>query len=167
VKHENQPLVQARGLVVEWRPGHELDDDEYDVNYNADAPRADQPDDYVDLAEYYPIDDDELAGLHDDVALHVVPHALDAVQGAIENDNDDAHKNENEFGAEAPEHDAAPAIAAPFEIPFHEHEYDADVDHIEDEGAPDVSLTRHLLLTRHPSLTVKMKERTMKEHTTQ
>ena len=31
--HEGRPLLQERGLVVEWRPDHPIDDSEYDVDY--------------------------------------------------------------------------------------------------------------------------------------
>jgi hypothetical protein len=33
-KDEGQPLIQERGLVVDWRPDHAIDDDEYDRDYN-------------------------------------------------------------------------------------------------------------------------------------
>jgi hypothetical protein len=32
--NEGQPLIQERGLVVEWRPDHPVDDDEYDRDYS-------------------------------------------------------------------------------------------------------------------------------------
>ena len=31
--HEKQPLVQASGLVVEWRPNQPIDDTEYHLDY--------------------------------------------------------------------------------------------------------------------------------------
>ena len=31
--HQKQPLLQASGLVVEWRPDQLIDDDEYDFEY--------------------------------------------------------------------------------------------------------------------------------------
>ena len=31
--HQKQPLLQASGLVVEWRPDQLIDDDEYDFDY--------------------------------------------------------------------------------------------------------------------------------------
>ena len=62
-KNERQPLIQARGLVVEWRPGHLVDYDAYDFNYDADAPNAAQIDDPLDPADYDPIVPAELADL--------------------------------------------------------------------------------------------------------
>jgi hypothetical protein len=61
--HEGQPLLQDRGLVVEWRPDQPIDDDEYDHDY---APPADDPPDLDDLDDVFiPIDDTEVADLLD------------------------------------------------------------------------------------------------------
>ena len=55
-----QPLIQERGLVVEWRPDHPIDDDEYDRDYDAPIPVHVDPF----LAQAYnPIDADELNNL--------------------------------------------------------------------------------------------------------
>jgi hypothetical protein len=35
--HEGQPPIQARGLVVEWRADHHIDNDEYDRDYEPAA----------------------------------------------------------------------------------------------------------------------------------
>jgi hypothetical protein len=58
--HEQQPLIQDSGLVVEWRPDHPIDDDEYDVDYQ---PPGDAPDDLLVEPEFDAIDDDKLADL--------------------------------------------------------------------------------------------------------
>ena len=97
--HERQPLVQARGFVVEWRPDHPIDPDEYDLDYDASAPR-DAPDDVFDPDDYDPIDADELAALADDTFIFPVDPAL------------------------AP---ALPAPGAP-EHPHDQHEYNIDDD---------------------------------------
>lgn len=57
---EGQPLIQERGLVVEWRPGHTIDDDEYDRDYvpNDDEENHEEVDN--DMQHYDPIDDAEL-----------------------------------------------------------------------------------------------------------
>jgi hypothetical protein len=64
---DNQPLIQERGLVVEWRPDHPIDDSEYDRTYN--LPRNLPVDGFV-PADYDPIDDDEAADLLHDAAEH-------------------------------------------------------------------------------------------------
>ena len=38
--HQKQPLLQASGLVVEWRPDQPIDDDEYDFDYAPPSARA-------------------------------------------------------------------------------------------------------------------------------
>ena len=89
-KHERQPLIQARGIVVEWRPGHLVDDDEYDLNFDIDA-HNDPGDDVFDADNFDPIDDElDVPAVRD-----VVPHAQALVQGAPDdNGNDDELKNE-------------------------------------------------------------------------
>lgn len=66
--HERQPLIQQDGLVVEWRPDHPIDDDEYDRDYSQDPAREDAADDSLAPADYDPLDPDELADLHADAA---------------------------------------------------------------------------------------------------
>jgi hypothetical protein len=56
--HDEQPLIQARGLVVEWRHDHPIDVDEYDRDFV--PPRALAPDAQPDLD---PVDAAELADL--------------------------------------------------------------------------------------------------------
>jgi hypothetical protein len=64
--HENQPLIQDSGLVVEWRPDHPIDDAEYDRDFL--PPAFDGADDDA-LADacVCPLDPDELAALAADV----------------------------------------------------------------------------------------------------
>jgi hypothetical protein len=40
-KHENQPLIQGSGLVVEWRHDMAIDDTTYDLDYDSDDERRD------------------------------------------------------------------------------------------------------------------------------
>ncbi|KAI2502818.1 Reverse transcriptase (RNA-dependent DNA polymerase) [Fragilaria crotonensis] len=82
--HQHQPLLQASGLVVEWRPDQPIDDSEYDVDY--------APPDHVQHvgfanADYDAIDDDKVADL-----LADGPHPFydpQADQGAISDDDND------------------------------------------------------------------------------
>ena len=41
--HQGQPLLQATGLVVEWRPDQPIDDSEYDLDYAPPCPRSTCP----------------------------------------------------------------------------------------------------------------------------
>jgi hypothetical protein len=66
---DEQPLIQERGLVVEWRPDQLIDDDEYDHNFQPPV-RALANEDHV-IAALDPIDDDELDDLLDDDPLFV------------------------------------------------------------------------------------------------
>ena len=65
---DDQPLIQERGLVVEWRPDHPIDDSEYDRTYN---PPTTAPADVFDNHLFDPIDDAEAADLAADAAAHV------------------------------------------------------------------------------------------------
>ena len=67
---ENQPLIQDRGFVVEWRPDHLVDDDEYDRNFV--LPNTLPPDEF-DPTDFDPIDDDELNDLAVDNGLPLPP----------------------------------------------------------------------------------------------
>ena len=82
--HDNQPLVQERGLVVEWRPDMPIDDDAYDLDY---APPSDAPVDVFPAAQFDPLDADELADLQDDAAQHGIlmdpPPDLMVAPGAL------------------------------------------------------------------------------------
>jgi len=42
--HDDQPLLQDRNLVVEWRPDHPIDDSEYDPNFLPPPPVLADPD---------------------------------------------------------------------------------------------------------------------------
>ena len=64
--NEQQPLVQARGLVVEWQPDHPIDPSEYDLDY---SPARAVADDLFDGDDYDAIDPDELAALDLDLPL--------------------------------------------------------------------------------------------------
>ena len=98
--HENQPLIQDRGLVVEWRPDHPIDDSEYDVDF---VPRPDLADNALGADDFAPILDDELHDLL--VPPHVGPTAPDvaAAQGAIDGV---AHDDENANDADDQDVDA-------------------------------------------------------------
>ena len=61
-KSENQPLLQERGLVVEWRPNHPIDDDEYDRDFLEPPEPADES---FDADDYSDVDADELVDLDD------------------------------------------------------------------------------------------------------
>ncbi|KAI2506455.1 Reverse transcriptase (RNA-dependent DNA polymerase) [Fragilaria crotonensis] len=83
--HEGRPLIQDRGLVIEWRPDHPIDDTEYDRDY---APPNVGPLDVFDAADYDPIEPDELDALgapHDDPD----PFPDDPAQGAAAGADDD------------------------------------------------------------------------------
>ncbi|KAI2501302.1 Reverse transcriptase (RNA-dependent DNA polymerase) [Fragilaria crotonensis] len=83
-KHEGLPPLQARGLVVEWRPDMPIDDDEYDRDYDSDSD-DDAGDDPFPPDEYPAVDDAELADLLADVPplINAPAAALPAlVQGA-------------------------------------------------------------------------------------
>lgn len=69
-KLEKQLLIQASGLVVEWRPDHPVDDNAYDHDFNGSDDPADDP---FDPDEYSVIDADELAHLDDPFAVHAAP----------------------------------------------------------------------------------------------
>jgi hypothetical protein len=60
--NEGQPLIQDQGLLVEWAPGQEIDDDEYDRDY---VPVDDEDDEYED-DDYEPINENEVADLADE-----------------------------------------------------------------------------------------------------
>ena len=60
---DGQPLIQPRGLVVEWRPDHPIDESEYDLDYQLPAHPPDD-DDFSQPADYDPVDPTELADLH-------------------------------------------------------------------------------------------------------
>ena len=71
--NENQPLIQTRGLVVEWRPDHTVDPDEYDRDF---LPPPDPTDDVLAPHAYDPIDPAELADLGPPFPLLPMPPLL-------------------------------------------------------------------------------------------
>jgi hypothetical protein len=95
-KQEGQPLIQDRGLVVEWRPDYLVDDDEYDRDYAPpDTPLAD----VLNPHDYDPLDPGELQDLlddHDDAVLYALPPPLGVAPGADQHhqdpDPDDVHE---------------------------------------------------------------------------
>lgn len=74
---DKQPLIQASGLIVEWRPDQAIDDDAYDVDYE---PPADLADDVFDAPLFDAIDagelDDLLAPAPDLPVLPALVHPL-------------------------------------------------------------------------------------------
>ena len=69
-KLEKQPLIQARGPIVERRRDHPVDFDAYDNDF--DDP-YEPDDDIFDADDYSAIDADELANIEDPFAVHVAP----------------------------------------------------------------------------------------------
>jgi Reverse transcriptase (RNA-dependent DNA polymerase) len=66
--HDEQPLIQERGFVIEWRPDHPIDDSEYDRDYV--LPRHQPADVPIPDAALDPVDADELGALLADAAAH-------------------------------------------------------------------------------------------------
>ena len=66
---DDQPLIQDRGLVVEWRHDDPIDDYEYDANY---VPPNDPvtADFFNPAVDYAPLDDNEAADLLHDAQVH-------------------------------------------------------------------------------------------------
>ena len=94
---EGQPLLQEHGLVIEWRPDHAIDDDEYDADFYP------PPDDTADDSDSLLLDDldpTELADLaHEPTDFIPADPAFfpPAVQGAPEDDLfDPENETENE-----------------------------------------------------------------------
>ncbi len=114
---DNQPLVQERGLVVEWRPDMAIDDNEYDRDFE---PLIEPPDPF-DLADYDDLAVDELHDLLADVPL---PLVVD--QGAAEIDNE-LDNIEIEEDVKANNGD----------IDDHDDDHEVDEDHGNDDGSDD------------------------------
>jgi hypothetical protein len=72
-KQERQPLIQASGLVVEWRHDKAIDNDIYDHDYDSNDEPVDDP---LDPINYHPITDDELANLLANGPPPPLPHPL-------------------------------------------------------------------------------------------
>ena len=101
---DEQPLIQERGLVVEWRPDHPIDESEYDRDYV--LPR-DAPAELFAPADFDPIDGDEAADLLHDAAAHGLvldPEAPDVapVPGADEDEDPPHHHDPWLFDNEQP-----------------------------------------------------------------
>ena len=89
--HEQQPLLQSSGLVVEWRPDQPIDDSEYDLDF---VPPPDPAPVAFHADDYDAIDDTELADLL--AANPFAPLAHDPqAQGAILSDDDDDNDDES------------------------------------------------------------------------
>jgi hypothetical protein len=75
---EGQPLIQERGLVIEWRPGHVIDDDEYDRDYVQGEHKDDDHGDEDDMEQYDPVDEGEIEDIQ-------APEGHDAINnGAVD-----------------------------------------------------------------------------------
>ena len=156
---EGQPLIQKGGLVVEWRPDHPVDPDEYDRDF---APPADPTDDVLDPQAYEPTAPEELAALaapvvfpvDDPPAVHPIAPPLppaDADQGAPDDQHSVLADQENEEDEVETQHatdfptDDESVVQEPQE--FHDRDPDEDsadfptnedsVDFPANEGAPD------------------------------
>ena len=64
---DDQPLIQERGFVIEWRPDHPIDESEYDRDYV--IPRN-APNDVLIHGEMDPVDADKVGTLLADAADH-------------------------------------------------------------------------------------------------
>ena len=145
--HEGRPLIQERGLVIEWRPDHPIDDAEYDLDFPTPT---DAPDDVFEAADYDPIDPHELADLHfdpDGAFYHgpdfpFVPPAQGAAgdAAAYQNNNneqgaaeDAAYQNNNE----QPEDDFEEAEDLHGEDFDEEQGFDDEAEHAEAENFPE------------------------------
>jgi hypothetical protein len=58
--HQQQPLIQASGLVVKWRPDHPIDESEYNFDY---TPPTQEPHTGFAAADYDAINHDEVTDL--------------------------------------------------------------------------------------------------------
>jgi Reverse transcriptase (RNA-dependent DNA polymerase) len=98
-KQEGQPLIQERGLVVEWRPDYIVDDDAYDRDYE---PPDDEPADILNPTDYDPLDPDELDDLlvaPDDAVFGAFPPPPGPAPGAVQPhpDNENDPDNDNDY----------------------------------------------------------------------
>ena len=75
-KHDGQPLIQERGLVVEWRHDMAIDDATYDLDYDSDTERRDHKrstDEPLQHDDYSAIDETELDDLRNDFPFPNAP----------------------------------------------------------------------------------------------
>jgi hypothetical protein len=101
--HQQQPLIQSSGLVVEWRPDQHIDDSEYDVDYV--PPQHDPPEAFT-AADYDAVDNTEVADLladgphpyYDPLTDAAAPgaHQDDADEEILDNHEDVFGYNEND-----------------------------------------------------------------------
>jgi hypothetical protein len=122
--HEGRPLIQERGLVIEWRPDHPIHDTEYDRDY---APPNVGPLDVFDAADYDPIEPDELDALgapHDDPDLFPDP-----AQGAAAGADDDVVPGDSDEDTFDGEDDDPP------DEDDDQHEYVTNDDYVEEAQA--------------------------------
>ena len=56
---ERQPPIQNSNLVIEWRPGQSVDEDEYDADCVPQNPENDDDDDEYDPEDYEGENDDD------------------------------------------------------------------------------------------------------------
>ena len=147
-QHENQPLIQTSGLVVEWRPDQSIDVSEYDRDY---VPPADAAAPHVFEANAYDaIDNEEINDLRADNPYAPLADAAD--QGA-EDDDDESdddyshdpndggaghayHKSDEDEGANDGNDDNVPHDAIDHVLAARDGaENDEGAQHIKDEGA--------------------------------
>jgi hypothetical protein len=156
---DDQPMIQERGLVVEWRPDHTIDESEYDRDY---VPPHHDPADILDHAGFDPVDADETTDLFQDAAAHdlfIAPADAHAALGpgareAVEqhqadpwlfdnnndehnedtdldvNDDNEGHDNDQDVGDE-------PDIGANANAPNEQNDDGADDNAPNDDGADD------------------------------
>jgi Reverse transcriptase (RNA-dependent DNA polymerase)/Zinc knuckle len=99
---DEQPLIQERGFVVEWRHDHPIDDFEYDRNYTPPARVLNAEERVMDVLE--PIQDDELADLLEDAEDENVFVANDPPpQDDDDAPDDDAAEDDDEPAGNASE----------------------------------------------------------------
>jgi hypothetical protein len=76
---DKQPSIQDCGLVVEWRPSHTVDDDEYDFDY---TPPSTTPTDHPLVDDDVSITLSELADLNKDEDK--LKHLLEYIKGTVD-----------------------------------------------------------------------------------
>jgi hypothetical protein len=91
--NDEQPLIQERGLVVEWRHDHPIDDYEYDTDYV--LPRI-IPGEQDNLRTFDPLEPNELHDLLHDEPVVPVPVPEQAIRQT--NEDEFGPTDEEEFG---------------------------------------------------------------------
>lgn len=145
--HERQPLIQASGLVVEWRPDHPVDDDEYDRDYvvPADDAAADAADDALLPVGYFDaIHPAELADLAAAAGPPDAPPLAPAMadQGAnVHQHNDIVDDADSNFSSDYdyhdpgnhPTNDVDSFVDGSVNDDYEEEQQDDDENHINDD----------------------------------